>query len=77
MQNKNKMVAPIIVTVLVVLYYIFYFCFLITMLEGILKYLLGIIPIIFSVVSVYSCTSPSTVSGGAIGISNLSGILTE
>ena len=52
---KNKMIAPIIITVVVVLYYVVYFGFLITLLEGIWKYTLGIIPIIFSVVMVKVC----------------------
>lgn len=53
--NKNKMVAPIIITILMVLYYVVYFGFLISLLEGIWKYALGIIPIVFSVVSIYVC----------------------
>lgn len=49
------MVAPIIITILMVLYYVVYFGFLISLLEGIWKYALGIIPIVFSVVSIYVC----------------------
>ena len=53
--RKNKMVAPIIVTVILVVYYIVYFAFLITLLEGVFKYALGIIPIIFSIVMIVVC----------------------
>jgi hypothetical protein len=53
--DKNKMVAPIIITILMVLYYVVYFGFLISLLEGIWKYALGIIPIVFSAVSIYVC----------------------
>ena len=42
-------------TIIVVLYYVAYFCILITLLEGMWKYLLGIIPIIFTVVMVKVC----------------------
>ena len=53
--HKNKMIAPIIVTIIVVLYYIVYFGFLITLIEGIWKYLLGIIPILFSIIMIKVC----------------------
>ncbi len=53
--NKKKMVAPIIVTIIMVLYYIVYFGLLITLVDGIWKYVLGIIPLVFSVVMVKVC----------------------
>ena len=53
--HKNKMIAPIIVTVIMVLYYVVYFGFLISLLEGIWKYALGIIPLIFSAIMVKVC----------------------
>ena len=53
--NKKKMVAPILVTVLMIAYYIIYFGFLITLVSGIWKYALGIIPLAFSVVMVKVC----------------------
>ena len=53
--HKKKMRAPIIITVLVILYYIIYFGLLISLLEGIFKYALGVIPIIFSVVLIKVC----------------------
>ena len=52
---RKKMLAPIVVTVIMVLYYILYFGFLIVMLDGIWKYALGIIPLIFSGVMVKVC----------------------
>ncbi|MBE5928810.1 MAG: hypothetical protein E7267_05510 [Lachnospiraceae bacterium] len=53
--HKKKMVAPIIITVIIVLYYVVYFGFLISLLDGIWKYALGIIPLVFSVLMVYVC----------------------
>ena len=53
--HKNKMVAPIIVTVITILYYIAYFGLLISVVGGVWKYLLGIIPLAFSGVMVYVC----------------------
>ncbi len=53
--NKKKMIAPIVVTIIVVLYYIVYFGFIISLIDGIWKYVLGIIPLVFSGVMVYVC----------------------
>ena len=53
--KDKRFTAPIVVTVIMVLYYVLYFGFLISLLEGIWKYALGIIPIVFSVVSIYVC----------------------
>ena len=53
--HKKKMIAPIIITVIMVLYYIAYFGFLISMLDGIWKYALGLIPLVFSGVMIYVC----------------------
>ena len=53
--NKKKMVAPILVTVLMIVYYIVYFGFLITLVSGIWKYALGIIPLALSAVMVKVC----------------------
>ena len=54
-QHKKKLVAPIIVTVIMVAYYCIYFGFLISLLEGMGKYALGIFPAAFSVVMVKVC----------------------
>ena len=53
--HKKKIVAPILVTVLMVLYYVFYFGFLITILWGIWKYVLAVIPLIFTIVTIKVC----------------------
>ena len=53
--HKKKMTAPIVVTVLMVLYYAVYFGFLISLLEGVWKYALGLIPLAFSAVMVAVC----------------------
>ena len=53
--HRKKMIAPIAVSVIMILYYIVYFGFLITPLPSIWKYVLGIIPLGFSVVMVKVC----------------------
>jgi len=53
--HKKKMTAPIIITITVVLYYVVYFGILITFIEGIWKYLLGIIPLLLSLVMIKVC----------------------
>ena len=53
--KKKKMAAPIVVTVIMVLYYIVYFGFLISLIDGIWKYALGITPLALSVVMVAVC----------------------
>ena len=49
------MIAPIVVTVMMVLYYIVYFGFLISLLDGVWRYALGVIPLGFSGVMIYVC----------------------
>lgn len=53
--HKKKMMAPIVISVVMVLYYIVYFGFLIISLDGIWKYVLGIIPLVLSAVMVKVC----------------------
>jgi len=53
--HKKKMIAPIIVTILLVLYYVVYFGFLISLLDGVWRYILGLLPIAFSAVMVKVC----------------------
>ena len=53
--HKKKMIAPIVVSVLTILYYIVYFGFVISLLDGVFKYALGIIPIVFSILMVKVC----------------------
>ena len=49
------MIAPIVVSVIMILYYIVYFGFLISLLGGIWKYALGIIPIAFVALMIKTC----------------------
>ena len=53
--HKKKMIAPIFITAIIILYYIVYFGFLISLLDGIWKYVLGIIPLVFSGIMIYVC----------------------
>ena len=53
--HKQKMIAPVLISIFMIIYYVVYFGFLISLLEGIVKYVLGIIPIIFCVVMVKVC----------------------
>lgn len=53
--HEKKMIAPIVVSVVMVLYYVVYFGILITLVDGIMRVLLGIIPLILSVVMVKVC----------------------
>ena len=53
--KRKKMKAPIIITVIMVLYYVIYFGLFISLFDGIWKYALGIIPIIFSAVMIRVC----------------------
>ena len=49
-EHKKKLIAPIVVTVIIGLYYIAYFVFLLALLDGIWKWLLGIIPLAFTAI---------------------------
>ena len=53
--HKKKMIAPIIATVILILYYVVYFGFLISLIDGVWKYVLGIIPLVFSGIMIYVC----------------------
>ncbi len=53
--HRRQMTAPILISVILILYYVVYFGFLITLLSGIWKYALGIIPFLFSAVTVKVC----------------------
>ena len=53
--HRKKMLPPIVVSVIIILYYVVYFGILITLLEGIWKYVLCIAPLIFSAVMVKVC----------------------
>ncbi len=53
--HKNKMIAPIVISIIVILYYAVYFGFLITLLDSIWKYALGLIPLLLSAVMIKVC----------------------
>lgn len=53
--HKKKMTAPIVVTILIICYYGVYLGILITLFDGIWKYALGIIPLIFSAAMLKVC----------------------
>ena len=53
--HKQKMRAPIIVTILMVLYFGIYFGFLISLVGGVWKWLLGILPPLFAGLMVKVC----------------------
>ena len=52
---KKKMIAPIIVSVIMILYYVVYFGFLMWLLDGVWRYLFGILPLGFSALMVKVC----------------------
>ena len=53
--HRKKMIAPIVVSVILILYYVVYFGFLISLFDGVWKYLLGIIPFMLSAVIINVC----------------------
>lgn len=53
--KDKKMIAPIIISVIVVGYYILYFAILLSLLDGISRFVFGIIPIILSIVMIRVC----------------------
>ena len=53
--HKRKILAPIIISVIIVLYYVIYFGILIALIDGIWKWLLGIIPLALSAVMIKVC----------------------
>ena len=53
--QNNKFIAPIIITIIMVAYYVLYFSFLISLIDGIFKYALGVIPLVFSVIMIKVC----------------------
>ena len=54
-ENKKKLIAPIVVSIIMVLYYVVYFGILIALIDGIWKWLLGIIPLALSAVMLKVC----------------------
>ena len=53
--HGKKKIAPIVVTVLMILYYVLYFGILMAIVPGILKFVLGIIPMLLGCCMLYVC----------------------
>ena len=53
--HKNKMIAPIIICIIFVLYFIIYFGILYIHLGGVLRLILGILPLAFALLTVLAC----------------------
>ena len=53
--KKKKMVAPIIITILFVLYLVINFAVIINTVSGIMKILLGVVPLALAAVMIYVC----------------------
>ena len=53
--NKRKMLAPFIISGIMIIYLIIYFGFIMSLLDGILKYALVIIPLILSIIMIKVC----------------------
>ena len=51
----KKMIPPIVVTVLLALYYVAYFVLLLAVVEGVWKYLLGLLPLALAAMIIYVC----------------------
>ena len=49
------MIAPILISVIIILYYVLYFGILIALLDGIWKYVLGIVSLLFAGVMIKVC----------------------
>ena len=56
-KHKNKMIAPIVITVLTVVYLFFYCLLIMNSVGGIVGLLLGIVPLAFAAVMVCVCIS--------------------
>ena len=54
-EHKKKLIAPIVVSIIMVLYYVVYFGILIALINGVWKWLLGIIPLAFTAVMLKVC----------------------
>ena len=54
-EHKKKLIAPIVVSIIMVLYYVVYFGILIALIDGIWKWLLGIIPLALSAIMFKVC----------------------
>ena len=52
---KGKMIAPLAVTLIMLVIEILYFALLVSMLEGAMKYVLGILPVATAGMMIYVC----------------------
>ena len=48
--HQKKMIAPVVVALILIAYYLIYFGFLISLLDGLFKLVLGVLPIAFTAV---------------------------
>ena len=46
--HQKKMIAPVVVALILIAYYLIYFGFLISLLDGLFKLVLGVLPIAFT-----------------------------
>ena len=53
--KDKRFIAPIIITIIMVLYYAVYFGFLISSIDGVWKFALGILPLAFSALTIKVC----------------------
>ena len=53
--HKRKMIAPIVVTVIIIAYYALYFGVLMSLLTGVFRVVLGIVPLIFAALTLGVC----------------------
>ena len=54
-RKRKKIIVPIVVTIIMILYFVVYFTILLSLLDGIWIYILGILPFVFSGVMVKVC----------------------
>ena len=52
--HKDKIRETLVVVILLILYYVVYFGILIALLDGILRWLLCIFPILFTIILIYT-----------------------
>ena len=52
---KGKMIVPMVITLLMIAFEIFYFVLLVSVLKGVMKYVLGIVPVALAVMMICVC----------------------
>ena len=53
--HGKKMIAPIVASGIVILYFVVYFGFLMALLDGVWKYVFGVLPLVFSGIMIGVC----------------------